>query len=228
MNMIRTFDILFSGLALLILSPFLIPLMILLKYSGEGEIFYVQKRIGLSGKCFGVLKFATMLKNSPSMGTGVVTVKNDPRILPMGQFLRKSKINELPQIINIFKGDMSFIGPRPLVPDVFNAYSESVKESIATVSPGLSGIGSIVFRDEESLLDDRYDAVEFHRNVIGEYKGRLEAWFVTHRNLRVYMISIFLTVWAVIFPKNQLIWKIFPSLPQPEGELGRLLGVEES
>ena len=92
----RLLDILFSGVALLILAPLLVPIVILLRFTGAGEIFYVQQRIGRGGKMFGLLKFATMLKNSPNLGTGTVTVKNDPRVLPMGGFLRKTKINELP------------------------------------------------------------------------------------------------------------------------------------
>src|SRR5690606_26719993 len=109
------FDIVFSFLALLLLSPLLIPIILLLKFTGEGEVFYLQKRMGFRNKEFYIWKFATMLKNSPNMGSGDVTTRNDPRVTPMGKFLRMSKINELPQLINILKGDMSFVGPRPLM-----------------------------------------------------------------------------------------------------------------
>ncbi len=95
----RFFDILFSSVALLLLSPLLIVVMIILKFTGEGEIFYVQPRVGEGGKIFNLLKFATMLKDSPNMGTQTVTIKDDPRVLPFGKFLRKTKINELPQLI---------------------------------------------------------------------------------------------------------------------------------
>ena len=111
--MIRFFDILFSGLAIIILFPFMLPIMIGLKLTGEHDIFYCQERVGKGGKIFKVLKFATMMRNSENMPGGVLTQKNDPRILPMGKFLRKTKINELPQLINIFIGQMSVIGPRP-------------------------------------------------------------------------------------------------------------------
>jgi len=100
----RFIDIAFSLIALLILSPLLIPLVCILRLSGEGEIFYKQNRVGINGKCFGLLKFATMLKNSPNLYTGNLTVKNDPRILPLGNFLRQTKINELPQLLNRFLG----------------------------------------------------------------------------------------------------------------------------
>ena len=111
----RLFDIIFSGIALVLLSPLLLPLMFILRVTGEGEIFFPQSRVGRGGKHFKLYKFATMLKDSPNMGTGTVTVKNDPRILPIGGFLRKTKVNELPQLINIFNGDMSVIGPRPQI-----------------------------------------------------------------------------------------------------------------
>ena len=107
--MIRFFDILFSGIALLILSPLLVPVSIILRLTGEGEVFFLQERIGKGGKKFKLFKFATMLKNSPNIGTGTVTMRNDPRVLPVGKLLRKTKINELPQLLNIFIGDMSVI-----------------------------------------------------------------------------------------------------------------------
>ena len=94
--MTRFFDVVFSVAALLVLLPLLLPVVILLRFSGEGEVFYYQPRIGLGGRTFHIYKFATMLKNSPNMGSGTITVKNDPRILPFGHILRKTKINELP------------------------------------------------------------------------------------------------------------------------------------
>ena len=112
----RFFDILFSGIAILILSPLFIVVILILRFTGEGEIFFLQDRIGKGGNKFKLFKFVTMIKNSPDMGTGTITIKNDPRILPFGKFLRKTKINELPQLLNIFFGDMCIIGPRPLTP----------------------------------------------------------------------------------------------------------------
>ena len=122
----RFFDILFSGVALLLLFPFFVLLVIVLTLTGEGEVFFLQERIGKGGGKFKLFKFATMLKNSPNIGTGTVTMKDDPRVLPVGTFLRKTKINELPQLLNIFFGDMSFIGPRPLTPQNFRKYSKNM------------------------------------------------------------------------------------------------------
>ena len=213
--MIRFFDLLFSIMALLLLLPFLVPISLILKLTGEGEIFFLQNRIGKEGKEFKLYKFATMLKNSPSIGTGTVTMKDDPRILKVGKFLRKTKINELPQLINILLGDMSIIGPRPLTLETFRSYSTNTQEVIKRVRPGLSGIGSIIFRNEEEIMQGASASINYYQNTIAPYKGLLEEWFVENKSLNVYFISIFLTIWAVIFPKTQIAWMIFKDLPVP-------------
>ena len=221
--MIRFFDILFSSLAILILLPFMIPIMIGLKLTGEHDIFYIQERIGKGGKPFGVLKFATMLRNSPNMAGGVLTQKNDPRILPMGKFLRKTKINELPQLINIFLGQMSVIGPRPQAKRHYELYSHEVKSAIDTIPPGLSGLGSVVFRDEEDMLNNVEDRDSFHDTVIAPYKGQLEIWFTQHRTLSTYFKLIWLTVLAVLNPSSNA-WKTsFKDLPPVPVELEKYI-----
>ena len=221
--MIRFFDILFSGLAILILLPFMIPIMIGLKLTGEHDIFYVQERIGIGGKSFGVLKFATMLRNSPNMAGGVLTQKDDPRILPMGKFLRKTKINELPQLVNIFLGQMSVIGPRPQAKRHYDLYSNEVKSAIDTIPPGLSGLGSVVFRDEEDMLNNVEDRDTFHDTVIAPYKGQLEIWFTHHRTLATYFKLIWLTVLAVLNPTSNA-WKTsFKDLPPVPAELEKYI-----
>ena len=138
-------------IALLFLLPVLLPLYFL--FDVEGEIFFMQQRIGCRGEPFDLFKFATMLKDSPSMGVGTITLKNDPRILPVGKFLRSTKINEIPQLLNIIKGDMSFIGPRPQTKRCFDAFPPQSQKVIGLVPPGLSGIGSIVFRNEDKMLE---------------------------------------------------------------------------
>ncbi len=220
----RFFDIIFSGLALLVFSPFLIPVTFLLKFTGEGEIFYVQQRVGKKGESFGLLKFATMLKDSPNLTTGTITVKDDPRVLPFGKILRKTKINELPQLINIFLGDMSVIGPRPQTQRCFIAFPQTSQDAIKKVKPGLSGIGSIVFRDEENMLHDHeIDRLEFYDNTIAPYKGKLEEWYVTHNNLYTYFMLIGLTVWVVIFSQSKVYKEIFSDLPVPPKNLENLI-----
>jgi lipopolysaccharide/colanic/teichoic acid biosynthesis glycosyltransferase len=214
----RFFDIIASGIALLILSPLLIPVVIALKLSGEGYIFYLQQRVGFHNKTFEILKFATMLKDSPNMPGGLITLNKDPRLTPMGGFLRKTKINELPQLINILKGDMSVVGPRPVMPKSFDAYPDDIKNVIYNVKPGLTGIGSIVFRDEESLItqvkDTGGDTWDFYKNHIYPHKGELEKWYQQNQNFFTDLMCIFVTAWVIVVPQSELIYKIFKTLPK--------------
>ena len=215
----RVFDIVLSGLALALLSPFLIPIGLVLLTTGEREIFFLQERVGKNGKCFNLYKFATMLKNSPNLGSGTITMKEDPRVLPVGKFLRKTKINELPQLLNIFFGDMSVVGPRPLTAQTFGAYAFNTQNIIKKVRPGLSGVGSIVFRAEEDIMQGAAASVDYYDSVIAPYKGALEEWFVSNRGLSVYFIVILATAWAVVFPKSDVAWRVFQELPEPPDDL---------
>lgn len=217
--MTRFFDILFSGIAIIILFPFMIPIMIGLKLTGEHDIFYGQIRIGKGRKEFKLWKFATMLRNSPNMTGGLYTSKNDPRMLPMGKFLRKTKINELPQLINIFCGQMSVIGYRPTVKQHFEGYPEECKVVLEKSVPGLSGIGSIVFRNEEEILQNFEDKKSFHQNVIAPYKAALEVWYVEHKSLVLYFKLIFMTVGAVLNPSSNKWRTAFKDLPPVPAEL---------
>lgn len=221
----RLFDIFFSGLALLVLSPLLVPIALFLRFTGEGEVFFLQSRVGRGGKPFQLYKFATMLKNSPSLGTGTVTLKDDPRILPAGRFLRKTKINELPQLLNILNGSMSVIGPRPQTQRCFDAFPAASQRQIELVRPGLSGIGSIVFRDEEDMMHSHQDPNQFYDQVIMPYKGLLEEWYVAHQGLWTYFMLIGLTVWVVLSSSLDAVWKVFPDLPRPGPELASALKV---
>jgi lipopolysaccharide/colanic/teichoic acid biosynthesis glycosyltransferase len=216
----RFLDIVLASLALLVLSPLLVPIALILKFSGEGEIFYKQPRVGYKAELFDILKFATMLKNSPNMGTGLVTVRGDPRILPIGAFLRRTKINELPQLINVLNGDMSLIGPRPLAPRGFNAYTDATKAIVTQIKPGLSGIGSIAFRNEEEMLQQvTGDQMQFYDQVIMPYKGRLECWYVENSSVALYIVLIFCTVLAILLPSNRLLWRLYPDIPAPPDAL---------
>jgi len=209
----RVFDIFFSLSALIILSPLLIPIVILLKLTGEHEVFYFQKRIGYKNREFNIWKFATMLKNSPNIGTGEITLRNDPRVTKMGKFLRITKINELPQVINVLKGDMSIVGARPLMKKSFDLYTEDVKAVVYNTPPGITGMGSIIFRDEEKIISESSDIQQTYRQIF-EYKGQLEKWYQQHISFFTDFMIIFLTAWHIIFAKSKLVHKVFPSLPQ--------------
>ena len=217
----RFFDIVLSSSALIIFSTVLLPLMLVLRLTGEGEVFFLQHRVGKGGKTFKLYKFATMLKNSPNMATGTVTIKYDPRILPMGRILRTTKINEVPQLINVIKGEMSIIGPRPQTQRCFEAYPKASQNELIRVLPGLSGIGSILFRNEQDMLREVADADEFYDNVIMPYKGMVEEWYVSHRNIFYYFLIIVTTMFVVLGLKPKLVTRLFHGLPSPPKELDR-------
>ena len=210
----RVLDIIFSFIALVVLAPFLLPVIIILRFTGEREVFYIQQRAGYNGNEFGLFKFATMLKNSPNIGAGEITVRADPRVLPFGKFLRKTKLNELPQLWNIFIGDMSVVGPRPMVPNTYANYSKMARQKLNTIRPGLTGIGSIIFRDEERYLADQDKPMEFYREHIIPYKSNLEMWFVDNNSLWLYIKVIAITSWVIIFPNSKIIYKAFGGIPR--------------
>lgn len=211
----RIFDIISSGLVMLAFLPIGLVLALLLRFSGEGEVFYRQNRVGRNGKTFGVLKFATMLKDSPNLGTGNITTRNDPRVLPMGGFLRNSKLNEVPQLWNIFVGDMSVVGPRPLTRDNWEYIPEEIRNQTKVLTPGLTGIGSIIFRDEESIIaNSGQDYHTFYKNEIAPFKGELELWYLKNQSFLLDMKLIFLTAWVVVFPESGLPGRMLADLPK--------------
>lgn len=214
----RFLDIIFSLFGLILLSPLLLLVMIINKFTGEGEVFYFQKRIGYLNSSFKLIKFATMLKDSANLSGGTITLRNDTRILPAGKFLRKTKINELPQLVNVFSGDMSFVGPRPMVPHGFKKYSIDIQNSIYNCKPGLTGIGSVIFRDEEKLVskakEEGFLPDKYYREFIFPFKGKIEMWYQVNHSFYVDFTILLLTAWVIIFPTSELVYKIFPSLPK--------------
>ena len=211
----RLTDIILSLLVIVIFSPLLIPIIIALKFTDEGEIFYGQTRVGLKNKNFKIWKFATMLKNSPNIGTGDITLRNDPRVTKVGKFLRITKLNELPQVFNVLFGDMSLVGPRPLMPVSFEYYPPQVQAVVYNSIPGITGIGSLVFRDEEKLVSEQNEMPhrDFYRQRIYPYKGELEMWYQSHKSLYTDLAIIFLTAFSIVFKKNKLVYSIFKDLP---------------
>ncbi len=209
----RFIDLLISTIALVLLSPILVPSIIILAFTGEHEVFYRQQRVGYRNRFFSIWKFATMLKNSPSIGTGEITLRNDPRVTAFGKILRITKVNELPQIINVFKGDMSIVGPRPLMQVSFKLYPQAVQDVIYNSKPGITGIGSLIFRDEEKLVSDAADPKAMYERIY-PYKGQLELWYQQHASLYTDFMIIFLTAWTILFPASKLVGKVFKDLPQ--------------
>ena len=216
----RSIDLFISIFALALLSPLFITVIIILKFTGEGEVFYLQKRLGYLNKKFNIIKFATMLKDSPNLGSGSLTLRGDPRVLPFGKFLRKSKINELPQIFNVIIGNMSIVGPRPQMQVDFDKFPIDKRNEIYKSQPGITGIGSIIFRDEEKWISD-FDGNKhkFYKDKIAPYKAEVEIWYYQNRSVFIDLKLIFLTAWVIIFPNSNVVYKLFKSLPEKPSHL---------
>jgi lipopolysaccharide/colanic/teichoic acid biosynthesis glycosyltransferase len=158
-----------------------------------------------------------MLKDSPSIGNGMLTVRNDPRITSVGKWLRLTKINELPQLWNVFVGQMSFVGPRPLTETGISRYEPAVQQAIIGLRPGITGIGSLVFRDEEKLVslwkENGGDPKEYYRTHIFPYKGIVEAWYAKNQSFRIDFLLFFGTLYSVVFNDRKIAFRLFKDLP---------------
>lgn len=206
----RLFDIIVSGMGLFILSPLFVFIILILRFSGEGEVFFFQERMGYKNRPFDITKFATMLKTAAIIQRGDFTIQNDPRVLPIGRILRKFKINELIQLWDVFRGKMSLVGPRPQIISVHNLYPSEYAVVLDNVKPGVTGIGSLVFRDEERVLTNAKDRDFCYYNQIIPYKSKLELWYASNRSFAIDIKIILLTAWCVFFPESKIIWKIIP------------------
>ena len=212
----RSLDIIVSSTSIFLLAPFFLPIVIVLRFTAEGEIFYLQDRMGFKNQKFKIFKFATMLKDSLNLGTGSITLKNDFRVTRIGKYLRSTKINELPQLYNILKGDLSLVGPRPILEQDWLLYPDTIRDKIYDIKPGITGIGSIVFRDEESLISNVKDEDPhiYFKRVIAPFKGELEMWYQEHCSFFIDLQIIFLTAWVIFFPTSKLYEKWFKGLPK--------------
>ena len=216
----RLFDIVFSLTGLILVFPFMIPVMIILRLTGEHYIFYSQDRVGRHGRMFKMIKFSTMLRNSPELLTGDVTLRNDPRVFKFGRFLRLTKINEIPQLLNVLIGNMSVVGPRPMPPANFNFYTEEAKAMVLKLKPGMTGVGTIIFREEEEILAaSPLSPGDTHRKWISPHKARLEEWYLTHQSLWTDIKIIFLTFWVIPFKNSTMPYRVLKGLPKFPEEL---------
>jgi lipopolysaccharide/colanic/teichoic acid biosynthesis glycosyltransferase len=226
----RVIEFLFSLIGLLILLPILLVIGIILKVTGEREVFYLQERIGKNNKTFSIYKFATMLKDSVNIGNKGLTVRNDPRITQFGKLLRITKLNELPQILNVVLGDMSLVGPRPLLVKSVSKYVPEVQSCIYKNRPGITGIGSLVFRDEEKLVTAYKnlgkDPLEYYQNHIYPHKGELEVWYYNNQSFIVDFKILFLTFWSLVNSNSELVFNAFKGLP-PRPESITLDGIKK-
>jgi lipopolysaccharide/colanic/teichoic acid biosynthesis glycosyltransferase len=217
----RFFDLLLASSTLLIFVPCTLILYFLKQSGINKHVFFVQIRLGYKNKVFKIFKFATMKSGSDKTTNTYITVANDSRVTKIGSLLRKTKLDELPQIINIFRNEMSFVGPRPLMKESFYAYPREIQDIIYSVKPGITGIGSLIFRDEERLItlckEQGMDPLAYYQDHIYPYKGALEEWYTRHISFSTDIKILLLTLWVVLRKDSRIVYRIFRDLPsKPE------------
>jgi lipopolysaccharide/colanic/teichoic acid biosynthesis glycosyltransferase len=196
----RSFDIISSGVGLLIISPILLMVSLAIALSSKGGVFYKQSRVGLNGAHFNILKFRTMFTGSDKKG--LLTVGDrDPRVTPIGYYLRKYKLDELPQLINVLIGDMSLVGPRPEVSKYVDLYSEEDR-MVLSIKPGITDYASIYFRNENEILNSSTDPEKKYIEEVMPLKLELNKKYIEEKGLMTDLKIIFMTLKS-IFHKNE-------------------------
>ena len=211
----RGADIIFSILGILISAPLLLISIFLIFTSGETSPLYVSYRIGKDGELFRMFKLRTMSRTRLSKSP--LTAYNDNRINFFGRFLSFSKIDELPQFFNILNGDLSFVGPRPMLPEVYIFYSDKTRKKLNKIRPGVTGIGSIVFRNESDLFKKVKGSHEsFYKDNIAPAKADLELWYTKNRSFVIDFKILALTMVALFFGQVKSLKRHFKNLPTTE------------
>lgn len=190
----RIFDFISSLVVLVLFFPFFLIVAIWILLDSRGGIFYKQIRVGKNGKEFTLLKFRSMTVGADKQG--LITVGNDNRVTRSGRFIRKTKIDEFPQLINIIKGDMSVVGPRPEVPKYVSLYTEEQKK-VLSVRPGLTDLASLKYFDEQKLLGESDDPEKTYRNEIMPKKLELNLQYLSQRSLILDFKLIFSTIFRI-------------------------------
>ena len=193
----RSFDLFFAGLGLFVLSPVFCLISFLIFKEDKGPIFFRQERVGKDEIPFRIYKFRSMFVDAEKRGTQITIGHRDPRVTSIGYFLRKYKIDELPQLINVFKGEMSFVGPRPEVPRYVKHYSKDQKK-VLTVRPGITDFASIYFKDESELLAKAKDPESFYINDILPKKLELSLKYVERQSLYLDVMLVLKTVFSIL------------------------------
>lgn len=192
----RTFDIIASSLGLIILSPLFFILAILIKLDSEGPVFFKQIRVGLKNKDFSLYKFRSMYVKTDK--PGLLTIGDrDPRITSLGYYIRKYKLDELPQLVNVLKGDMSLVGPRPQVRKYVNLYTPE-QMRVLDIRPGITDLASIKYRNESELLGKLNDPNKYYTEVIMQDKLRINLQYIENNNLLNDIAIIFCTFKKII------------------------------
>jgi len=197
----RSFDLLFSTTAFLILSPLFILACLLAKIQSKGPVFYRAKRVGMDGKVFEMYKFRTMVINADQLGIGL-TIHKDPRVTSIGKLLRITKLDELPNLINVIIGDMSLIGPRPEAPNYVKYYNDAQKQ-VLQVKPGISGPSQIANRNEEKKLQAQKDPEQYYITELMPRKLALDLQYVATQCFFTDIMWLLKTLWVIFFPKKE-------------------------
>ena len=192
----RFFDIVVSLLGILITSPILLVVSVLIKLTSKGPVFYKQERIGKGEKPFFILKFRTMVVNADQQGLKI-TVGGDKRITGVGKFLRKSKLDELPQLFNVFAGQMSLVGPRPEVAEYVSLYNEEQRK-VLSVRPGITDYASVCFRNENEILAEAENPQKEYIEHIMPLKLRYNAKYIEEMSVWTDLKLIFLTLYVIL------------------------------
>ena len=192
----RTFDLGFAMLALLLLSPLFFLGSLLAKLQSKGPVFYKAKRVGKDETLFEMYKFRTMVVNADTLG-GSLTTYRDTRITPIGRFLRWTKLDELPNLINVIKGEMSLIGPRPEAPDYVKHYTE-IQKQVLQVKPGMTGPSQLANRDEAEKLKGQQDAEHYYITELMPKKLALDLHYVATQSLASDIGWLLKTFWVII------------------------------
>lgn len=195
----RAIDLTVSGIVLLVALPFLLVAGLAVWFSSSGPILFRQRRVGRNGCVFEILKFRTMRVAQDT--TNAITIGRDPRITPVGHFLRQGKIDELPQLLNVLRGDMSLVGPRPEVPHYVELYPDDLRRKILSVRPGITDRASIKYRNEAELLARQPDPDDYYRSVIMPDKLRLAAHYADRVSVAEDIRVILATLKAVLRPQ---------------------------
>lgn len=191
----RVFDFVAALLGLLILSPFFLIAALLIKLDSAGPVFFLQERVGINGAIFKLFKFRTMVTDAYK-GAAITVGKHDSRITRVGSFLRKFKLDELPQLINVVLGEMSLVGPRPEVKKFVDLYTTEQRE-VLSIKPGITDYASIQFRNENELLEGKPDPIDFYIREIMPVKLKLNLEYIQNRSFFGDLGIIFKTVFSV-------------------------------
>ncbi|MCX7687352.1 MAG: sugar transferase [Fimbriimonadales bacterium] len=193
----RIADFLIAGLGLLLTAPLMGVIAALIKMDSPGSVFFAHERVGRYGRKFKVLKFRTMVQDAPKLG-GAITAGHDPRITRVGRFLRATKLDEIPQLWNVLKGEMSLVGPRPEVENYVTLYPEEARRLILSVPPGITGLTQIRYRHEERLLAQQSDPEKYYREVLLPQKIASDLEYVRTRGLITDLRLLVQTAFAVL------------------------------